>query len=105
MNIVIAYDGSEYAEAALNDLTRAGLPSEASAHVVSAADVWFPPDPQDSAEGAAKEVPEVVRRARKQAMESLDRARAIAHQGAERVREIMPGWEVTTDVGADSPAW
>ena len=43
MKILIGYDGSESADAALKDLTRAGLPSEADVLVMSLADVFLPP--------------------------------------------------------------
>jgi len=45
MKILIGYDGSDCAEAALDDLTRAGLPSRAEAIVLSVAEVWLPPPP------------------------------------------------------------
>jgi hypothetical protein len=39
MRLLIGYDGSESADAALDDLRRAGLPREASALIVSACGV------------------------------------------------------------------
>jgi hypothetical protein len=39
MKIVIGYDGSAHAGAALDDLRRAGLPRDAEALIVSVADV------------------------------------------------------------------
>ena len=42
MNVLIAYDGSESADTAIDGLRRAGLPSEADALVVSVAEVWLP---------------------------------------------------------------
>ena len=49
MKILIAYDGSNCADAALEDLRRAGLPPEAEVVVLSVADVWLPP-PSTSSE-------------------------------------------------------
>ena len=43
MKLLIAYDGSECADAALDDLTHAGLPERGEALVVSVAEVWLPP--------------------------------------------------------------
>ena len=43
MNILIAYDGSNAATAALEDLTRAGLPQQADTIVLTVADIWLPP--------------------------------------------------------------
>ena len=44
MKILIAYDGSGAAEAALDDLISAGLPDEAEVLVMSVAEVWLPPE-------------------------------------------------------------
>ena len=44
MKLLIAYDGSKYSEASLDDLARAGLPDSGEALVVSVADVWRPPE-------------------------------------------------------------
>jgi len=43
MKILIAYDGSECADAALEDLKSAGLPKTAEAIVMTLADVFLPP--------------------------------------------------------------
>jgi len=43
MKILIAYDGSKDAEAAIDDLRFCGLPAAGSAEVVSVAEVWLPP--------------------------------------------------------------
>ena len=54
MKILIGYDGSEFANAALEDLQRAGFGTEAEALVMTVADV-FVPLPSD--EGVEKTVP------------------------------------------------
>ena len=41
-SILIAYDGSTSADAALNDMRRAGLPRTVEALVVSVAEQWLP---------------------------------------------------------------
>ena len=43
MNILIGYDGSKSAEAALDDLQRAGLPADVEAEILMIAEVWLPP--------------------------------------------------------------
>src|SRR3982751_6558290 len=45
MRLLIAYDGSQSADAALDDLTHAGLPQKGEALVMSVAEVWLPPPP------------------------------------------------------------
>ena len=44
MKILIAYDGTPPADAAIDDLTMAGLPEKGEALVFSVADVWLPPE-------------------------------------------------------------
>src|SRR5262245_23215103 len=43
MKILIGYDGSECADAALDDLRMAGLPSDAQIKVLSVVENWLPP--------------------------------------------------------------
>jgi len=50
MKILIGYDGSECADAALDDLTNAGLPAKAETYILSVAEVWLPPPPPSSYE-------------------------------------------------------
>ena len=50
MKILIGYDGSECADAALDDLTHAGLPATAEAQILSVGEVWPPPPPPSTYE-------------------------------------------------------
>ena len=43
--ILIAYDGTPGALAAIEDLRRAGLLGNSTAKIVTIADVWLPPPP------------------------------------------------------------
>ena len=45
--LLIGYDGSESADAAVEDIQRAGLPRDTEAIVFAVADVWFYPPPAD----------------------------------------------------------
>jgi nucleotide-binding universal stress UspA family protein len=105
--LLIAYDGSACSDAALNDLGRAGLPMAVEAVVLTVADII--PPPPDEALGAdnlpAIQIPEVQRNAQVHAEKAIEQARAFAEQGATRVKEIFPGWDVSTEVRCDSPAW
>ena len=80
MKILIAYDGSECADAALIDLQRAGLPDDAEALVLSAVDVFIPPKPdvKDIDDPFINYVPHGVKMARKRARESFEEAKIIA---------------------------
>jgi hypothetical protein len=48
-NLLIGYDGSEHADAAIDDLQRAGLPQDVEAIVLTVVDAFLPPagDPKD----------------------------------------------------------
>ena len=103
MKVLIGYDGSTGAEAALTDLRRAGLPSSVEAVVLSVADVWLPPD-EANTPSLASLAPQ-VRTARAQAAHWLAKARDTALRGAEQVKAEFPNWTVHAETVADSPAW
>lgn len=109
MKILVGYDGSESADAALIDLQRAGLPREAEALIVSAADVITVPDVADY-EFASPGLPS--RRltaglifAEKHTERLLKEAQGFANKGAERVRSYFPTWDVRTDTLEGTPSW
>jgi nucleotide-binding universal stress UspA family protein len=89
MKILVAYDGSECADAALDDLRRAGLPSDAQVKVLSVVENWLPPP-------SALEI-----------IEHIDRDQeylALARRGGIRLVPTEPGWDVKSESGAGSPA-
>ena len=103
MKVLIAYDGSSCADAALHDLSYAGLPQEAEALILSVADVFLPP-PSASA-GFPAHVPPAVQRAWAQATHALDDTHILAQQARTRLLQSFPAWEVHAEACADSPAW
>ncbi len=107
MKILIGYDGSECADAALIDLQRAGLPDEAEALVLSAVDVFIPPkaDIKDLDDPLVNYVPHGVKVLRKRARAAFAEAGVLAEQAGEKVRKMFPGWTVTTEAQADPPHW
>jgi nucleotide-binding universal stress UspA family protein len=104
MKLLIAYDGSQCAGAALNDLKRAGLPRETEALVVAVADVWLPP-PGSEVAAAVEMVPPPVRLSRAHAIETEEQALALAQQAAARLQERFPGWRVSAAACHDAPWW
>ena len=106
MKILIAYDGSECADAALDDLRRAGLPGAAEVLLVSVADVFLPPPNEEGVDDTfPMYVPDGIRRAYERAAKAVEKARELAERAAERVRKMFPGWDARSDAYADSPAW
>jgi nucleotide-binding universal stress UspA family protein len=104
MNILIAYDGSPCADSALEDLPRAGLPTQAEARIVSIAEVFMPP-PAPPDLPASRPPSSAVQQARAEALQAVATARNLAGQAAVRVQALFPSWTVSTDASADSPAW
>lgn len=109
MKILIAYDGSDCAEAALDDLQRAGLPPEAEAQIISVAEVWLPPPPPSAAEileraGEVK-VPADFKRVYSRGSAAMKEALALAERASDRLKAIFPGWNVSADASCGSPAW
>ncbi|HEY2961086.1 MAG TPA: universal stress protein [Pyrinomonadaceae bacterium] len=105
MKILVAYDGSESADAALEDLKKAGLPAVADVLVMSLADVFLPPaDGQADAEFPLYASPE-VQRALKAAQHRVEEAETWAKRASERLKATFPLWQVGFKALADSPAW
>ena len=89
MKILVAYDGSECADAALDDLRKAGLPPDAQIKVLSVVENWLPPP-------SGLEI-----------IEHIDRDQeylALARRGGIRLVSMEPGWDVKSESGAGSPA-
>lgn len=103
--ILIAYDGSEYADAALDDLRRAGLPRTVEAMVLTVADVFVPPPIQEEANDTFPPELPAVRRAHERAKRKLQEAELLAKQASERIKKDFPEWKVSHAAVADSPAW
>ena len=108
MKIMLAYDGSESADAALRDLKRAGLPDEAEALIVSVADVMMAPATSnyEIAEQAltSRRVTAGLMLAQKQTARVLSEAKAFTTKASERLRSYFPGWDVRAEVLAGQPS-
>lgn len=108
MKILIAYDGSPCAEAALDDLQRAGLSPTAEAFVVSVTEVWLPPPPPSMyevvEEATEADSPAELRREHVKETPAVEEARLLAVRAQERLRNNFPGWEVRAEGLYGSPA-
>lgn len=79
MKVLIAYDGSAHADAALDDLCRAGLPRDVEAIIVSVSEC-----PASASAG-------------EQAARILDEAKEFAASARNRVRSHFPDWKVRAE--------
>jgi nucleotide-binding universal stress UspA family protein len=100
--VLIAYDGSAYADAALDDLRRAGLPREAEALIVTVSDGLVSTSaPVAEVAGIAlpsRRVISAIGVAEEQAARLLVEARGNAEHACRRVLSYFPDWEVRTEV-------
>jgi nucleotide-binding universal stress UspA family protein len=106
MRILIGYDGSDCANAAVEDLESAGLPKSAEALVMTMADVFVPPPINEGIDDTFPlYVPPGVKRAHKLAERKLKEAETMATRVSEQIKNAFPGWQVSHLALADSPAW
>jgi nucleotide-binding universal stress UspA family protein len=101
--VLIAHDGSAHADAALEDLSRAGLPAAAQARVVSFADVRLPPVaflPGEADAWYAQSIAVLESQSRDAGRE----ADARAKKAAARLQKLFPGWKITTHAALQDPA-
>ena len=105
MKILVAYDGSKCADAALEDLRNAGLEGEAEVLVMSLADVFVPPPIVEVDNTIPMYVPDAVRKAHERARHKLEEAEALAKRASEHIKSLFPKWHVSYEAQADSPAW
>jgi nucleotide-binding universal stress UspA family protein len=105
MKILFAYDGSHSADAALEDLKRAGLDTTAEVLVMTLADVFVPLPIDDEVENNLPSVPEEIKRAHERAKQKLADAAALAKRASEQIKSAFPNWHIRHEAHADSPAW
>jgi len=109
MKLLIAYDGSECADSALDDLTHAGLPEQGEALVMTVAEVWLPPPPP-----SAYEIVEMAARTRSPlgleqkymaGSQAVSEANQMAIRAATRFQVSFPRWKVKHSAVWGSPTW
>ena len=108
MKLLIAYDGSESADTAIEGLLRSGLPSkDVEALVVSVAEVWLPPPAHNEVldDTFPLQIPQGLKHARERAANMIAEAEEVAQRGRKRVQQALPEWSVTHEVRSGSPAF
>jgi nucleotide-binding universal stress UspA family protein len=107
MKLLIAYDGSKDAEAAIDDLRGCGLPATGSAEVISVAEVWLPP-PGSLDAGEDQPTPyveKIIHECRQKGDRAVAEAEILTKFAAGRVKAALPEWEVTAFASYGSPGW
>lgn len=107
MKVLIGYDGSDSARAAIQGLHRAGLPPDAEVLVLSAADEWPPLPPSASAPLGGASSPQASSfgaKAQALAAESLAQAQTLAAEGGKLVKAQFPTWKVSQEAYPGSPS-
>lgn len=95
MKILIGYDGSSSSEAAIEDLTMAGLPKNAEARIVSVVEQWIP---------TPKSFGMVETHFKEDEPSPSDRAELLSSAARKRVAYYFPEWEVSVEPRIGSPA-
>jgi len=106
MKLLIGYDGSANADAALDDLQQAGLPATCEALLMSVAEVWLPPPSSYEVLGMVEEkaVPGVHFTYEPQ-LKKLGIAKESVSRAADRLRAKFPTWDISSEAGSGSPTW
>lgn len=95
MRILIAYDGSKCAEAALANLQRAGLPSQAQTLVISVAEQGLP---------SPRSIGMVETHFAEEFPHLLEEAQVIGRHACARLHDLFPRWETQAEAVFGSPA-
>jgi nucleotide-binding universal stress UspA family protein len=94
MKIMIAYDGSECAESAIDDLKRAGAPRRAEAIVLTIAEELIP---------APTSIGGVATTFAKDLLEEEKESLALARRARSRIQQLFPGWDILAEAGVGAP--
>lgn len=108
MKMLIGYDGSRAADAARDDLQRAGLPDDVRAKVISIAEIWMPPPPPPNG-GTSVDLVKTTdvgwqRMHDSAARKMLGETEVFSHHAKARLNENFIGWQITSKTKYGSPA-
>jgi nucleotide-binding universal stress UspA family protein len=105
MRVLVAYDGSESSQAALDDLRLAGLGKSVEAIILSVAEVWLPPP--ESSLGIDKPFPAYtppeVRKAHEITAQEIEKMSAVANEANTGLTALCPSWKVSSEARSGSP--
>ncbi len=107
MKVMIGYDGSKFAEAAIKDVYRAGLPQNSEILIVSVLDLSaIKPSVSefDLFSLASRRASMVIDRAKIYHRKEIERVKKDSAQAAERLRARFPEWKIRSEVLYGKPA-
>jgi nucleotide-binding universal stress UspA family protein len=104
MKILLAYDGSETAEAAMQDLANAGLPRKAEAIVLVAIPPMLPLGSLVGDAYAVEWYADAYTVALKNRLLDESRAKAKGHLASRRLKKLFPGWKITLESSLEIPS-
>ena len=108
MKILIGYDGTEYSDAAIEDLKLAGLPDDSEVLIVSVGDLLMSsPELSEVLSEAftSSRVEAGLKKAQTHAEWITKEAEEAASRAKERVKELFPEWDVRAEVMIGTPEW
>jgi len=105
MKILIGYDGSECADAAIEDLRFAGLPADAECLILTITETWLPSnEPEEDCYSELLDN-DVKWPWRKTALKRIAQCENFALEAWESLRQIFPQWQITHEVRGGFPEW
>ena len=106
MKILVAYDGSDWAESALKDLSRAGLPEEnVELLLIEVAEVWLPPENVEQNNQPKNFITEAVHKKLLRNQHILAEVALSVQEAGKKVGKMFPTWTVKAKATYGSPAW
>ncbi len=100
MKVLIGYDGSESAQAAINELKTIGLSAETEILIATAGDFWMPPadiTAQPAAVLASRRVASTMAHLHNQTVNALEQAEEMLSAAAAEIESDFPDWHVQTE--------
>lgn len=110
MKVMIAYDGSIYADAAIDDLRRAGLSQNGEALIISVADIFKTSIATSGEIGvlgrfvSSRLLEKTIALTQREKARVRNAAIKLAVSGGRRVLSILPGWRIEKQVALGDPA-
>jgi len=105
MKILIAYDGSECANDAIEGLSRAGLGDDTEAMILTVTETWMLKDFENESfvETIGWTGAENIKQMREAALEKVAESDKLAEDASRRVEREFPAWQVRHKVVGDFP--